>query len=451
MIKISYGLIRNLGKPWLLAVLCLLVIDMAGLQAQCLSATYGLWPSSVFTPGCTGSVQTITTCGYAGEYSRVNVVSGNSYVFSGSISSDFYTISNDAGTTSLAWGTGSVNWTATFTGTVRFYTHTNSACGNNDSCRNRTVACTGSAPPPNPPGNNCSNALNLATLTSPYAGTTAGFTDNFNISCISNTASDMIFFIDVPADNQLTITQVTNAYDSRVAVFYGGSCPGNTQIACWDDPDEQSVNWVNTTGSTQRVYWVQDGFSSGSGTFTISWSVQLPQPPPAGASCANPIVVNSFPYSTSNTTCGKLNDYGNQCGGNYGGGEDIVYELQIPAAGTYTIALTGTGGWAGWFLKSGLGCANASVCLANATSSSSSVSGNYTFTSGGTYYLIIDTWPAPNCTAFNLTVNEFIPPCNSPGTPSASGITPTTATLNWGAAAGASAYEYSFGPVGHSC
>jgi hypothetical protein len=341
-----------------------------------------------------------------------------------------------------------VTWTNTTGSTQRVYWVQD---GYSSDSGPFTISWSVQLPQPSAGGNDCSDALDLATLMSPYSGSTSGFTNDFNISCASNTANDMIFYIDVPANNQLTIEQVANSYDSKVAVFYGGACPGNTQIACWDDPDAQAVTWTNTTGSTQRVYWVQDGFSAGSGPFTISWSVQLPPPPPAGASCANPIVVSSFPYSTSNTTCGKLNDYGNQCGGSYGGGEDIVYELQIPAAGTYTIALTGTGGWTGWFLKGGLACANASACLSSATSSSSSVSGNYTFTSGGTYYLIVDTWPSPNCTAFNLTINEFIPPCNSPGTPTASGITPTTAILNWTTAAGASSYEYSYGPVGHSC
>ena len=133
----------------------------------------------------------------------------------------------------------------------------------------------------------------------------------------------------------------------------------------------------------------------------------------AANNCSNPTVIASLPFTGSATTCGSGNDYGIQCGGLYGGGEDYVYELNITTTGPQQISVTNTSGgnYIGWFLKSGTNCATASSCLANATSSSNSTAlGTYNFTATGTYYLIIDTWPTPNCAAFNISINTPPPP-----------------------------------------
>ncbi|GHT33703.1 hypothetical protein FACS189434_08500 [Bacteroidia bacterium] len=107
----------------------------------CTAATYGQYPSSTFTPSCTGSNETISSSCYAGEYSNVSVTNGTAYTFSSSNSSDFLTITNSSGAAVYAYGTGSVTWTATSTTTVRFYTHTNSSCGTSAASRSRIVKC----------------------------------------------------------------------------------------------------------------------------------------------------------------------------------------------------------------------------------------------------------------------------------------------------------------------
>lgn len=131
-----------------------------------------------------------------------------------------------------------------------------------------------------PPGDNCGNAQDLATLTSPFSGTTTGYSDDEDVSCL-NAAADRIFFIDVPPAATLEIGQVSNAYDSEVRIAYGGACPGDIEIDCFDDPDTKQNSWVNTTGVTQRVWWVQDAFSSfGAGDFVLEWNLIVPPPVP---------------------------------------------------------------------------------------------------------------------------------------------------------------------------
>jgi hypothetical protein len=141
------------------------------------------------------------------------------------------------------------------------------------------------------PGNdNCGNAIDLATLTSPYTSTTVGATDDLDPCSDFNSAADVVFSINVPAGNILTIGQTSNLYDSYVHVYYGGACPGTTQIDCFDDPDLQLIEWYNTTGSAQTVYWVQDGYTSTEqGQYTLAWSNV---PPPT---CGEPTLGGGVP------------------------------------------------------------------------------------------------------------------------------------------------------------
>jgi len=163
-----------------------------------------------------------------------------------------------------------------------------------------------------PSADDCVNALNLASQTSPLAGTTTGRTNNFSFVCgtaTANTAADAIYFINVPNGAELHIRQQSNNYDSQHYVRYGGTCPGTTAIACVDNDASEIgwVTWVNTTGSTQRVWWIQDGFGTGSGNFVLEWQLitcpVAPGPPSAGTTtysiCQNGTVPNGQGLSAS--------------------------------------------------------------------------------------------------------------------------------------------------------
>ena len=45
----------------------------------CLTAVNGQWPSSTFTPTCTGAPESVTTCGYGSEYSVVSLTAGTHF------------------------------------------------------------------------------------------------------------------------------------------------------------------------------------------------------------------------------------------------------------------------------------------------------------------------------------------------------------------------------------
>lgn len=132
--------------------------------------------------------------------------------------------------------------------------------------------------------------------------------------------------------------------------------------------------------------------------------------------CATAVAIASVPFSSgAQTTCGTVNDYAagfSTCvSTNYGGGEDYVYSINITTAPvTYTLALGGAATWKIASVHSACPPAGANCVGGIATSSGTSASGNVTFPSNGTYYIIIDTWPAPDCGGFTLDITPPPPP-----------------------------------------
>lgn len=109
-------------------------------KGQCLTGTQ--FPSGTWTPECnTVNPNEIVTNAWAGEYSLVNVVSGETYTFASSVPTDFITISTDDGATASAFGVTPLTWTSDVTGVIRYYFHLDSACGTEDVNRIRTIAC----------------------------------------------------------------------------------------------------------------------------------------------------------------------------------------------------------------------------------------------------------------------------------------------------------------------
>lgn len=134
-----------------------------------------------------------------------------------------------------------------------------------------------------------------------------------------------------------------------------------------------------------------------------------------GADCASAPTINlpaAMPYADSGTTCGKGNTYDDACSSSYGGGEDALYILNVTTAGDYLVSLAGTGSYTAFFVSDG--CPDATpTCTGSATASGGNPSGIITFPTAGTYYLMIDTWPSPDCTAYDLTITAPpTPPAN---------------------------------------
>jgi hypothetical protein len=185
----------------------------------------GLWPGTTFTPNCTGAYQNITTSGWAGEYSNVNVILGTTYTFQSSVGTDIITIDDNGAAPALTWGTGTVTWTATYTGIIRFYTH-RPGCLTQNVSRTRRVLCNGAAPPPAPANNLVCNATSI-NCGQTIAGTTVNATNTGtgeNQTCGTIQTTGGVWYVVAGTGGSMTASLCGTAWDSKISVFSGPNC-----------------------------------------------------------------------------------------------------------------------------------------------------------------------------------------------------------------------------------
>ena len=123
------------------------------------------------------------------------------------------------------------------------------------------------------------------------------------------------------------------------------------------------------------------------------------------------------PYVDSNQyTCGRYDDYDATCMQQYDGGEEMIYEIAVSLSSVYYFELDPRGTtYTGMAL--GLECPPPGTehqdCYAISTSNSAVPHGFEVLLEVGTYYLMIDTWPSPECIPdYDLTVFQVLLPYN---------------------------------------
>lgn len=118
-----------------------------------------------------------------------------------------------------------------------------------------------------------------------------------------------------------------------------------------------------------------------------------------GASCADPYIVGSLPFTLNFSSNGAGNDIGLQtssCSNLYGGGQDVVFQFTAPSAGNYEISVVNTSNtrFIGWFLKSGANCnlttLGSQLGCAVSTGTYNSAHNVVAIPSAGTYYVVVD-------------------------------------------------------------
>lgn len=146
------------------------------------------------------------------------------------------------------------------------------------------------SPPYSERGDNCVTAENLDRLPTHVVGTTLtsdGYSDDYTSYCgtPSGSSTDHFYYVDLPHLSRFVFEQVSNDFDSQIFFTYGYPCPGNVIAVCWNDPDIRSISWRNTTGSTQRMYVIVDGYGDNSeGNFEFNWSLEGACSAPTGLS-----------------------------------------------------------------------------------------------------------------------------------------------------------------------
>ena len=282
-------------KKLLLTLICVVGMTAIG-KTQCTVDTYGQWPTTTYTPTADDSWEYIVTDAYSGEYSVVAVTSGQHYQFltyrSTNGASRYLTITDEldnpivVGTTTSAFAD-TIGWTATFTGNIKFFTHTNSGCGT--STQNSTRAIRGVVPPPPPPTNDDpSGAIQLFVNDAGGYGTYSNVSSTNTLtestpSCASYTGEDVWFYVDVPAGvSILDIDTQTGGITDGGMTIYRGTIGSLTEIECDDDDAlDGLMPWIYREDFTpgERIYirvWEYAGGTTGTFNIFVSTPQALP-------------------------------------------------------------------------------------------------------------------------------------------------------------------------------
>lgn len=406
------------------------------MSAQCLTATSATpqYPTNTYTPvTCDGLFSnTITTVGYASEYSVVALTAGETYTFTSSIATDLITISEDDGASAATFGIGSVTFVASNTGNVRFYTHLDDgACGGENFSRTRAVIC---GTPPSciaPTGVTISNITTTGATVSWTASTTTpanGYQYYYATNSTPPTAA-------TPATGavaagvttvNLSLSDSTTYYIWVRSVCSGSDNSAWTSVTRFTTLCTSVTDFVeNFDGSTAfPACWSKVGFGGSSyvqasaGTVTAPNNLYI-----YGSDTSDAAVVAMRPVSNAG---------------------DGTHQLRFSARGNFT---------AGDAIEVGY--------LTNPSDDTSFVSvQSFTTTSNtawSTYTAYMGTAPGANQVlafrhsgpiGYSILIDdvrwETIPTCMEPTAIVVSNITTTTATISWTASPSAPANGYQY-------
>ena len=412
-------------------------------SSQCLTATSVTpqYPTTTYVPTtCDGiTVNSITTVGFASEYSVVTVVLGQHYVFSSSIPTDLITISADGGATAVIWGAGSVSWTSTLSGDVRFYTHLNDGlCGGQNTNRTRSVVC--GTPPTcvSPTGIVFSNiTINSATATWTASTPTPAngyelYLSTTNTAPISTTTPSSSVGAGVLTANLTGLISGTNYF------LWIRSVCSNTDTSLWSSISSFATSCISTS-----VPYTQDFESAvvpalpvctsavNYGTGNI-WTVVNN---PGSGFTTNTL---RYPYNSTN----PANTWFFTNGINLTAGTSYRISYNYGNNSTfYTESL-----------KVSYGVSASASDMTNTLFDHSSINSNaiqfnqvdFTPTTTGVYYFGFQAYSISNqfyLFVDNITV-DLTPACSAPINLTVNAITDTNATINWTTIATATNYEY---------
>ncbi len=233
---------------------------------------------------------------------------------------------------------------------------------------------------------------------------------------IAGTSNTVFYTFVAPASGSASITLTPGTITSGQFGVYSGACGSLSLIAGTNCSTASTPLCLSglTVGATYTI--MVDGQSNNQGTFTLLVTN------PASVTCTSLLgtgvtTVGSLPYASGvGTTCGSVDDLTTAnmvaCGSSsYFGGEDQVWVFTPTSSGQVTISVTSAGSYMGLTLYNGCpittACAGTTgTCIAF----SQSFLGNQSFctnvVAGTTYYLVMDSWPAPTCNAYsNLTIS----------------------------------------------
>lgn len=284
----------------------------------------------------TGSLVTISTCSYAGEYSTISgAVAGQTLRFISS-AGDYITVrSGTSGGPVIAQGLSPLTFVNTFTGTIYAHWSLPLACGTQATCRTTTVQCTSCTVPP--PANDACTAATPITCGSTVTGSTTTATIDAAPTCVTSVdASNSLWYKFIGTGQFITMNTCHSStnFDTKLHVYTGG-CGGLTCVTGNDDYSGCSLaslrSEVQFCSSPGVIYLVRvSGFGTASGNFGLNTSCGAAPTPTIsalGSVCVGGASISLFASPAGGTFSGP-------------GVSGSVFSPSAAGVGTHTITYT---------------------------------------------------------------------------------------------------------------
>ena len=184
----------------------------------------------------------------------------------------------------------------------------------------------------------------------------------------------------------------------------------------------------------------------------------------SGESCTNPIVVSSLPFNDS----GNTSDYGDNYGSSdipsvapgaitngsshtsYLNGDEVVYAYTPNLNQQLLITAEGVVNYSGMFVFTGCPFDSTVGYHVNGFSGGDLEIDGLPVQANQTYYIVISTWAAPQSTYFTIDIVDATPSCMAPMALATTGLSTTTADIEWTAGSTETAWNISWGTPGYT-
>jgi len=177
-----------------------------------------------------------------------------------------------------------------------------------------------------------------------------------------------------------------------------------------------TTNSVTLTGLTQgSSYDFYVRASCGAGDFSTYTPLNGAtfMIPPIGGVCTDPIVVNSLPYNTTDTTANYQDDYDGSAGENCGqssnyylNGDDVVYSYTPSSDTSINVSMTPDTTYSGIFVYDSCDDIGTECVAGIGESNSNERVFDMNVYAGTTYYIVISTWASPQSVGYDLSITE---------------------------------------------
>ncbi|MFL2643343.1 MAG: T9SS type A sorting domain-containing protein [Flavobacteriales bacterium] len=219
---------------------------------------------------------------------------------------------------------------------------------------------------------------------------------------------------------------ISNLTSSSADASWEAGATGETEweyvLQASGDPDPTgsgiavSTNSVTLDGLTQgdeydfyvRAICGTDNYSEWTPLYGVYFMI-----PPVGGVCTDPIVIDTLPYSTTDTTANYQDDYEGSAGENcnesaayYLNGDDVVYAYTATSDTSINVSMSPDATYSGIFVYDS--CDDIGVeCVAGIGESSSNERVfDMNVYVGTTYYFVISTWASPQSVGYDLVITE---------------------------------------------